>query len=217
MRGCKGNLLVGQITANAQTYIFLSVSYTSILQLECKWFERGIGLSGSAQVTKSYRSLQCTAFGIHAADNQVKKSVPLYRHWGSVQAVRPIWGIRSIALLFLDHGTRRGDGSALRPVALYPRGKRRYPLYRRLGGPQGRSGQVRKISPPPKFDPWTVHPVASCCTDWPIRSTIRWQHPRFYLQQESQNVKLSCIRHEPAQGGSRGAFPLSLNLGNCCH
>jgi hypothetical protein len=27
----------------------------------------------------------------------------------------------------------------------------RYPLYRRLGGPQGRSGQVRKISPPRGF------------------------------------------------------------------
>ena len=27
-------------------------------------------------------------------------------------------------------------------------GKTRYPLYRRLGGPLGRSGRVRKISPP---------------------------------------------------------------------
>ena len=36
--------------------------------------------------------------------------------------------------------------ATLRP--LYPPGKTRYPLYRRLGGPQGRSGQVRKISPP---------------------------------------------------------------------
>jgi hypothetical protein len=34
-------------------------------------------------------------------------------------------------------------------------------LYRRLGGPQGRSGQVRKISPQPGFDPRTVQPVAS--------------------------------------------------------
>jgi hypothetical protein len=34
-------------------------------------------------------------------------------------------------------------------------------LYRRLGGPQGRSGRVRKISPPPGFDPWTVQPVAT--------------------------------------------------------
>jgi hypothetical protein len=55
---------------------------------------------------------------------------------------------RSIALLFLDHGTRRGEGSASRPGRSLPPGKTRYPLYRRLGGPQGRSGQVRKISPP---------------------------------------------------------------------
>jgi hypothetical protein len=33
------------------------------------------------------------------------------------------------------------------PAALPP-GKTRYPLYRRLGGPQGRPGRVRKISPP---------------------------------------------------------------------
>jgi len=31
---------------------------------------------------------------------------------------------------------------------LYPRGMGRYPLYRRLGGPQVRSGRVRKISFP---------------------------------------------------------------------
>jgi hypothetical protein len=37
----------------------------------------------------------------------------------------------------------------------------RYPLYRRLGGPQDRSGRLRKISPPPGFDPRTVQPVAS--------------------------------------------------------
>jgi len=37
----------------------------------------------------------------------------------------------------------------------------RYPLYRRLGGPQGQSGRVRKISPRPGFDPRTVQPVAS--------------------------------------------------------
>jgi hypothetical protein len=34
------------------------------------------------------------------------------------------------------------------PAALPP-GKTRYPLYKRLGGPQGRSERVRKISPPP--------------------------------------------------------------------
>jgi hypothetical protein len=34
-------------------------------------------------------------------------------------------------------------------------------FYRRLGGPQGPSGRVRKISPPPGFETLTVHPVAS--------------------------------------------------------
>ena len=53
------------------------------------------------------------------------------------------------------------------PAALPP-GKIRYPLYRRLGGPHGRSGRVRKISPPPELDPRTVQPVASRYTDWAI-------------------------------------------------
>ena len=34
------------------------------------------------------------------------------------------------------------------PRLLFTPGKARYPLYRGLGGTQGRSGQVRKISPP---------------------------------------------------------------------
>jgi hypothetical protein len=41
----------------------------------------------------------------------------------------------------------------------------RYTFYRRLGGPQGQSGQVRKISPPPGFDPRTIQPVASHYAD----------------------------------------------------
>ena len=48
-------------------------------------------------------------------------------------------GSRGIALLFHDHGTRRGEGSASRPGRSLPPGKTRYALYRRLGGPQGRS------------------------------------------------------------------------------
>ena len=37
----------------------------------------------------------------------------------------------------------------------------RYPLYSRLGGPHGRSGRVRKTSPPPGSVPRTVQPAAS--------------------------------------------------------
>jgi hypothetical protein len=58
-------------------------------------------------------------------------------------------------------------GQRHNPAALPPE-KTRYPLYRRLCGPQGRSGRVRKISPPPGFDPQTVQLVASRYTDWAI-------------------------------------------------
>jgi hypothetical protein len=49
-----------------------------------------------------------------------------------------------------------------------PPDKTRYSLYRNLGVSQGRSERVRKISPPPEFDPRTVQPLASRCTDCAI-------------------------------------------------
>jgi hypothetical protein len=61
-------------------------------------------------------------------------------------------------------------GKRRAPAALTP-GKTRYPLYRRPGGPQGRAGLVRKISPLPGFDSWTVQPVASRYTDCAIPAT----------------------------------------------
>ena len=64
-----------------------------------------------------------------------------------------------------------GEGSASHPGRSLPPGKTRYPLYRRLGGSQGRSGQVRKISPAPGFDSRTVQPIASRYTDWATRPT----------------------------------------------
>ena len=55
-------------------------------------------------------------------------------------------------------------GQSHTPAAINA-GKPRYPLYKRLGGPQGQTGRVRKISPPPEFDPRTVQPLASRYTD----------------------------------------------------
>ena len=46
-----------------------------------------------------------------------------------------------------------------------------YPLYRRLGGHQSRRGQVRKISPPLGFNPWTVQSVPGHYTDWATSPT----------------------------------------------
>jgi hypothetical protein len=62
-------------------------------------------------------------------------------------------------------------GQHLAPAVLSP-GNTRYPLYRRLGGPQDRSGWVRNISPTPGFDPWIVQPEAirnTDCTSQPTK------------------------------------------------
>jgi hypothetical protein len=56
------------------------------------------------------------------------------------------------------------DGPRHTPAALPP-GKIRYPLYRMLRGPHGRSGRVRKNLHLPGFDTGTVQPVASRYTE----------------------------------------------------
>jgi len=76
----------------------------------------------------------------------------------------------------------RMSGQRHAPAA-FPPGKTRYPLYNRyrvfpgVGGPQRRSEQVRKISPPPGFYPRTVQPVASRYTDYTISAltVVRYQ------------------------------------------
>ena len=107
-------------------------------------------------------------------------------------------GSRNIALPFLDHSIRRGEGSASRLGRSLPLGKTRYPLYSRLVGPQGRSGQVRKISPSPWFDPRTVQPVVNRYTDYATRPTyllttilkIYWNFLLFLLHHH-------CIYYHP--------------------
>ena len=56
-------------------------------------------------------------------------------------------GSRDIDLICLTSGLD-GVGDERHTPAALPPGKLLYPLYRRLGGPQGLSGRVRKISPP---------------------------------------------------------------------
>jgi hypothetical protein len=86
------------------------------------------------------------------------------------QATRAQRGSRGTVLLFHDFGARWWCVVSITPQSPLPPGKTRYPLYRRLDGPQGRSGRVRKI-PPPGFDPRTVQPVASLYADWAIPAT----------------------------------------------
>ena len=71
------------------------------------------------------------------------------------------------------------------PAALPP-GKTRYPLYKILGGPQGRSGRVRKMSTPPGFDPRAVQSVASRYTDYAI--------PAHNNNNNNNNLYISTVR-----------------------
>jgi hypothetical protein len=72
-----------------------------------------------------------------------------------------------------------------------PPGKTRYPLYRRLGGTQGRPGWVRKISPPTGFDP----------TDRPARSE---SHYHLSYPRPTSNVRTKRSRSHFWRGKAKG-------------
>ena len=90
--------------------------------------------------------------------------VPLSSNRGTLTLWNPLGHSRPVTgLLYLHSLTsvlHEGVWSMSRPDRLPPGKETRYPLYR-LGGPHGRSGRLRNISPPPGFDPRTVQPVAS--------------------------------------------------------
>jgi hypothetical protein len=85
-----------------------------------------------------------------------------------------------------------------RPGRITPGKENRYPFYRRLGGPQGKSGHVRKISPLPGFDHRTIQSVASRYTR--------------YLKQQKVKVKVNFTLEQAtkAQSGSRDIALLFL-------
>ena len=118
-------------------------------------------------------------------------------------------GSRGIALPFYDHGTRRGWGVSVTPRPYFTPGKTRYPLYRRLGGPQGRSGEVGKSCPPTGIRSpdrparsqslyrlsYRAHDVNQSCSHTPsvhhtyhcqkiltVTVSWLWVHPRTFLK-----------------------------------
>jgi len=68
-----------------------------------------------------------------------------------------------------------GEWSAAHTGCNLPPGKTRYPFYRRLGGPQGRSGQAENLIPT-GIRSRTVQPIVSRYTDWATRPTfvVEW-------------------------------------------
>jgi hypothetical protein len=109
-------------------------------------------------------------------------------------------------------------GSASRPGRSLPPGNTRYPLYRRLGGPQGRSGQEQKISPQPGFDPRTVQSVASRYTDYATRTTrvrVMCSLSRSNIEKFAKSP--STYRRKAKEDCWTGRVRLQYSIGGCSH
>jgi hypothetical protein len=96
--------------------------------------------------------------------------------------------------VFLSPRSLMGLGGQRHAPAALPPGMTRYPLYSRLGGPQGRSGRVRKISPPK----WIRFPDRSAVpcryTDHAISTPFTWRSGF-----NSAPRPVSCLRYFSAQ------------------
>ena len=96
----------------------------------------------------------------------------MYRHWGSVQAVRPIGGVEVYLWSFMTTALERCEGSASSPGRSLPR--ERHGTHCTGGWVGSRVGLDRcgKSRLPPRFDSRTVQPVASHYTDWATRPCL---------------------------------------------
>ena len=116
--------------------------------------------------------------------------------WTLVQALRLCTvrtahrGSRGIALLFLDHGTRRGWGVSITPRPLFTPGERP-DTHCTAGwvGPRAGLDMCGKSRPPPGFDPRTVQPVASRYTNYatrPISVFLRYHNNNYFTLYSSK-------------------------------
>ena len=139
-------------------------------------------------------SLLGSSFIKHVHFNKVKVKWSRYRP-GVAQRVG-----RGVALLFHDRGTRRGWVVSSTPRTLPP-GKTRYPFYRRMGGPEGRSGRAENLVPT-GFRSRIVQLVVSRYTDWATRPTmVRSNH------KNSNRKEAKSVFHHFCPG-----LPVSLTL-----
>ena len=69
-----------------------------------------------------------------------------------------------------------GEWSAARPGHTLPPGRTWYPFYRRMGGPQGRSGRAENLVPT-EIRSRTAQSVVSRYTNWATRPTVEKCNP----------------------------------------
>ena len=95
--------------------------------------------------------------------------------------------VERIRISFFNIGARGRGVSRTHPGRFTAGNETRYPSYRRLGGPQSRSGWLRKISPFPVIDPRTTQTVAGRYTDLAFPANLRCftvQNPNMHIRCE---------------------------------
>ena len=103
-------------------------------------------------------------------DDKVKVKCTLVQALGLCTDCTAHRGSRGIALLFLDHGTRRGWGVSITPWPLFTPGKDSVPIVQEACWAPGPVWTgAKNLAPHRDSIPGTVQPVVSCYTDYDTR------------------------------------------------
>ena len=127
----------------------------------------------------------------------------------------PMWPKGQVEVQLYSTMTAALEGnewSAARPGRSLPTGKSRYPFYRRLGGPQGRSGRVENLVPT-GIRSRTVQPVVNrytkalaCsleqCPGCRLKSCFSLQ-PRYYSSLTAPNLQPTTHQERNDQCGNQ--------------
>jgi len=144
----------------------------------------------------------CPQYGA-ARHSKTKQSCASPRH-------EAIWGSRGLSLLTLNSALYGGKWSTSRPGCFNLRKVPRYPMTRRQGRPQNRSGRFGEKTTPfslLRFKPRTVQPVEKNHTKFWLWDTTLW----------SSRCLVNCYHYSRETCSFRsGHFPCPQYGGSTC-
>ena len=124
---------------------YVSEKRTCVKQNEVSWFNYILRLH---QVVMPYQYLQRLIFKSLLKRTRILVHIKVKRVSSSYNKPwRPREGVEIYLYPFFNLGARWDEWSTLLSSYLNPGKETRYPMCRKVGGTQGRYGQVRKISP----------------------------------------------------------------------
>ena len=122
--------------------------------------------------------------------------------------------LRYSSTLSLSSTLDMGGWSTPRPSRFTPRKDLRYPLYRRLGGLQGRSGRVWKISPLLGFDP-PDRPARSGSLCRPTYNSLYYYYYYYYYYSPLSLCGVFTVTHPCFWGTQCCSYSVVTVYGTC--